>query len=241
MSGHSKWNNIKNKKGKEDARKAKEFTKIAKYIMVATKEGGPNPEFNPSLKSAIDKAKAVNMPNDNIERAIKKGAGELEGVNFEEIMYEGYGVGGAAIIAHCLTDNRNRTAADVRHLFDKNGGNLGTSGSVMYMFEMLGYLAIELNDKIDLDELMMTALEAGAQDVINDEEVVEVFTAPNDLDAVAQGLEDAGYKVAAKDIGYFPDNTITLSEEDKEKMQKLIDALEDHDDVQEVYHNVEDL
>ncbi|WP_099950371.1 YebC/PmpR family DNA-binding transcriptional regulator [Ezakiella peruensis] len=241
MSGHSKWNNIKNKKGKEDARKAKEFTKIAKYIMVATKEGGPNPEFNPSLKSAIDKAKSVNMPNDNIERAIKKGAGELEGVNFEEIMYEGYGVGGAAIIAHCLTDNRNRTAADVRHLFDKNGGNLGTSGSVMYMFEMLGYLAIELNDKIDLDELMMTALEAGAQDVINDEEVVEVFTAPNDLDAVAQGLEDAGYKVAAKDIGYFPDNTITLSEEDKEKMQKLIDALEDHDDVQEVYHNVEDL
>lgn len=241
MSGHSKWNNIKNKKGKEDARKAKEFTKIAKYIMVATKEGGPNPEFNPSLKSAIDKAKSVNMPNDNIERAIKKGAGELEGVNFEEIMYEGYGVGGAAIIAHCLTDNRNRTAADVRYLFDKNGGNLGTSGSVMYMFEMLGYLAIELNDKIDLDELMMTALEAGAQDVINDEEVVEVFTAPNDLDAVAQGLEDAGYKVAAKDIGYFPDNTITLSEEDKEKMQKLIDALEDHDDVQEVYHNVEDL
>ena len=241
MSGHSKWNNIKNKKGKEDARKAKEFTKIAKYIMVATKEGGPNPEFNPSLKSAIDKAKAVNMPNDNIERAIKKGAGELEGVNFEEIMYEGYGVGGAAIIAHCLTDNRNRTAADVRHLFDKNGGNLGTSGSVMYMFEMLGYLAIELNDKIDLDELMMTALEAGAQDVINDEEVVEVFTAPNDLDAVAQGLEDAGYKIAAKDIGYFPDNTITLSEDDKEKMQKLIDALEDHDDVQEVYHNVEDL
>ena len=209
--------------------------------MVATKEGGSNPDFNPSLKSAIDKAKAVNMPNDNIERAIKKGAGELEGVNFEEIMYEGYGVGGAAIIAHCLTDNRNRTAADVRHLFDKNGGNLGTSGSVMYMFEMLGYLAIELNDKIDLDELMMTALEAGAQDVINDEEVVEVFTAPNDLDTVAQGLEDAGYKIAVKDIGYFPDNTITLSEEDKEKMQKLIDALEDHDDVQEVYHNVEDL
>lgn len=241
MSGHSKWNNIKNKKGKEDARKAKEFTKIAKYIMVATKEGGPNPEFNPSLKSAIDKAKSVNMPNDNIERAIKKGAGELEGVNFEEIMYEGYGVGGAAIIAHCLTDNRNRTAADVRHLFDKNGGNLGTSGSVMYMFEMLGYLAIELNDKIDLDELMMTALEAGAQDVINDEEVVEVFTAPNDLDTVAQGLVDAGYKVAAKDIGYFPDNTITLSEDDKVKMQKLVDALEDHDDVQEVYHNVEDL
>ena len=241
MSGHSKWNNIKNKKGKEDARKAKEFTKIAKYIMVATKEGGPNPEFNPSLKSAIDKAKAVNMPNDNIERAIKKGAGELEGVNFEEIMYEGYGVGGAAIIAHCLTDNRNRTAADVRHLFDKNGGNLGTSGSVMYMFEMLGYLAIELNDKIDLDELMMTALEAGAQDVINDEEVVEVFTAPNDLDTVTQGLEDAGYKVAVKDIGYFPDNTIALSEDDKVKMQKLIDALEDHDDVQEVYHNVEDL
>ena len=241
MSGHSKWNNIKNKKGKEDARKAKEFTKIAKYIMVATKEGGPNPEFNPSLKSAIDKAKSVNMPNDNIERAIKKGAGELEGVNFEEIMYEGYGVGGAAIIAHCLTDNRNRTAADVRHLFDKNGGNLGTSGSVMYMFEMLGYLAIELNDKIDLDELMMTALEAGAQDVINDEEVVEVFTAPNDLDTVAQGLEDAGYKVAVKDIGYFPDNTIALSEDDKVKMQKLIDALEDHDDVQEVYHNVEDL
>ncbi len=241
MSGHSKWNNIKNKKGKEDAKRAQEFTKIAKYIMVATKEGGPNPDFNPSLKTAIDKAKSVNMPNDNIERAIKKGAGELDGVNYEEIMYEGYGVGGAAVVAHCLTDNRNRTAADVRHIFDKHGGNLGTAGSVMYMFEMQGYAAIELDEDVDIDELMMVALEAGASDVINDDEVAEIFTEPNDLSKVVDALKEAGYKIAAQEVGYFPDNEIQLSDSDLEKMEKLVDALEAHDDVQEVYHNVEGL
>lgn len=241
MSGHSKWNNIKNKKGKEDAKRAQEFTKIAKYIMVATKEGGPNPDFNPSLKTAIDKAKSVNMPNDNIERAIKKGAGELDGVNYEEIMYEGYGVGGAAVVAHCLTDNRNRTAADVRHIFDKHGGNLGTAGSVMYMFEMQGYAAIELDEDVDIDDLMMVALEAGASDVINDDEVAEIFTEPNDLSKVVDALKEAGYKIAAQEVGYFPDNEIQLSDSDLEKMEKLVDALEAHDDVQEVYHNVEGL
>lgn len=241
MSGHSKWNNIKNKKGKEDVKRAQEFTKIAKYIMVATKEGGPNPDFNPSLKTAIDKAKSVNMPNDNIERAIKKGAGELDGVNYEEIMYEGYGVGGAAVVAHCLTDNRNRTAADVRHIFDKHGGNLGTAGSVMYMFEMQGYAAIELDEDVDIDELMMVALEAGASDVINDDEVAEIFTEPNDLSKVVDALKEAGYKIAAQEVGYFPDNEIQLSDSDLEKMEKLVDALEAHDDVQEVYHNVEGL
>lgn len=238
MSGHSKWNNIKNKKGKEDAKRAQEFTKIAKYIMVAAKNGGSNPEFNPSLKTAVEKAKAINMPNDNIERAIKKGAGELEGVNYEEITYEGYGVAGAAIIAHCLTDNRNRTAADVRHIFDKHGGNLGTTGSVSYMFNMLGYIVIEATENDDIDDIMMRAIELGATDVKNEDEIIEVFTDTKDLEEVFSGLKSAGFNIIEHDTSYFADNEITLSEEDLAKMEKLVDALEENDDVQEVYHNV---
>lgn len=242
MSGHSKWNNIKNKKGKEDAKRAKEFTKIAKYIMVAVKEGGSNPDFNPSLKAAIDKGKAVNMPADNIERAIKKGAGELEGVNYEEITYEGYGGEGVAVMVHCLTDNRNRTAADIRHTFDKYGGNLGTNGSVSYMFNMKGYIAIEQNEEgnIDFDELMMEALEAGADDAEADEDVIEIYTDPKDFESVRDALSNKGYEFAVAEVTYLPDNTIELEEGKKNKVMKLIDALEDNDDVQEVYHNLSD-
>lgn len=239
MSGHSKWNNIKNRKGKEDAKRAQEFTKIARYIMVAAKNGGSNPEFNPSLKSAVDKAKSVNMPNDNIERAIKKGAGELEGVNYEEIFYEGYGPEGVALLVQCLTDNRNRTAADVRHIFDKHGGNLGTTGCVSYMFHLKGYLAVEIDEGVDPDALMLTAIDAGAEDVTGDEEVAEIYTEPKQLDAVAEALEAAGFSIAAREIGYFPENENAVSEKGRASMEKLIDALEENDDVQEVFHNME--
>lgn len=240
MSGHSKWNNIKNKKGKEDAKRAQAFTKIAKYIMVAVKEGGSNPDFNPSLKAAIDKAKGVNMPADNIDRAIKKGAGELDGVSYEEITYEGYGGEGVAIMAHCLTDNRNRTAADVRHVFDKCGGNLGTTGSVSYMFNMQGYIAIEKDEDepIDVDELMLEAIDAGALDVKQDDDVVEIFTDPKDFDSVKQSLENSGYKFAASEVTYIPDNEIEVPEDKVAKIERLIDSLEELDDVQEVYHNM---
>lgn len=240
MSGHSKWNNIKNKKGKEDAKRAQAFTKIAKYIMVAVKEGGSNPDFNPSLKAAIDKAKGVNMPADNIDRAIKKGAGELDGVSYEEITYEGYGGEGVAIMAHCLTDNRNRTAADVRHVFDKCGGNLGTTGSVSYMFNMQGYIVIEKDEDepIDVDELMLEAIDAGALDVKQDDDVVEIFTDPKDFDSVKQSLEDKGYKFAVSEVTFIPDNEIEVPEDKVAKIERLIDSLEELDDVQEVYHNM---
>lgn len=242
MSGHSKWNNIKNKKGKEDAKRAQAFTKIAKYIMVAVKEGGPNPDFNPSLKAAIDKAKAVNMPADNIDRAVKKGAGELDGVSYEEITYEGYGGEGVAIMAHCLTDNRNRTAADVRHVFDKCGGNLGTTGSVSYMFNMKGYIAIEQDEDkpIDVDELMLDAIDAGAEDVQAEDDVIEIYTDPKDYDAVKTALENKGYTIAASEVTFITDTEIEVEEEKRAKIERLIDSLEELDDVQEVYHNLAD-
>ncbi|MDO5716802.1 MAG: YebC/PmpR family DNA-binding transcriptional regulator [Tissierellia bacterium] len=238
MAGHSKWNNIKNKKGKEDAKRAQAFTKIARYIMVASKNGGSNPDFNPALKSAIEKAKAVNMPADNIERAIKKGAGELEGVNYEEITYEGYGVEGIALMVNCLTDNRNRTAADIRHIFDKYNGNLGTTGCVSYSFQMKGYIAIERTEKIDVDTLMLEAIDLGADDVKYDEEVVEIFTDPKDLVTITEGLRGSGYETAVSEVTYIPDNEVEISEKGLSTMEKMIDALEEHDDVQEVYHNM---
>ncbi|MDR7857160.1 YebC/PmpR family DNA-binding transcriptional regulator [Tissierella sp.] len=240
MAGHSKWNNIKNKKGKEDAKRAKIFTKLGRYIMVASKEGGADPDYNPALKAAIDKAKAENMPNDNIERAIKKGSGELGSDNFEEIIYEGYGPSGIAVFALCLTDNRNRTAPDVRHAFDKCGGNLGQSGSVTFMFDRKGVIAIERADSIDEDELTMQAIELGAEDFISEDEGFEIISTPEDFNAVRDGLEKAGYTFAMAEISYIPQNTIELTDEkDIKNMEKLIDMLEDHDDVQEVYHNWE--
>ncbi len=240
MSGHSKWNNIKNKKGKEDARKANVFTKLGRYIMVAAKEGGADPEYNPSLKAAIDKAKAENMPNDNIERAIKKGIGELGAENYEEIIYEGYGPAGIAVFAVCLTDNRNRTAPDVRHAFDKSGGNLGQSGCVTFMFDRKGLLAIERTDSMDEDELTMLAIDLGAEDIVSEEEGFEIISSPEDFNSVRNGLQEAGYNFAMAELTYIPQNTIELTNpEDIKNMEKLIDLLEENDDVQNVYHNWE--
>lgn len=240
MAGHSKWNNIKNKKGKEDAKRAKIFTKLGRYIMVAAKEGGADPDYNPALKAAIEKAKAENMPNDNIERAIKKGSGELGADNFEEIIYEGYGPGGIAVFALCLTDNRNRTAPDVRHAFDKGGGNMGQSGCVTFMFDRKGMMAIERTDSIDEDELTMLAIDLGAEDFISEEEGFEIITTPEDFNSVRDGLSEAGYNFAMAELTYIPQNTIKLTNPDEIKnMEKLIDMLEDNDDVQEVYHNWE--
>ncbi len=240
MAGHSKWNNIKNKKGKEDAKRGKIFTKLGRYIMVAAKEGGSDPDYNPALKAAIEKAKAENMPNDNIERAIKKGAGELGADNFEEIIYEGYGPSGIAVFVECLTDNRNRTAPEIRHAFDKCGGNLGTSGSVTFMFDRKGIIAIEREDSIDEDELTMLAIELGAEDFEAEEEGFEITTATEDFNKVRDGLADAGYQFAMAELSYIPQTTVELtSPDDVKNMEKLIDMLEDNDDVQEVFHNWE--
>lgn len=240
MAGHSKWNNIKNKKGKEDAKRAKEFTKLARYIMVAAKEGGADPSYNPALKTAIDKAKAVNMPNDNIERALKKGSGEADDANYEEVIYEGYGPGGIAVFVTCLTDNRNRTAPDVRHAFDKCGGNLGNSGCVTFMFDHKGVLAVERTDSIDEDGLTMAAIELGAEDIISEEEGLEIRTAVEDFTKVKDGLAEQGYRFVMAELSYLPQNMTKLSDAiDRQKMEKLIDMLEDLDDVQDVYHNWE--
>lgn len=238
MSGHSKWNNIKNKKGKEDAKKGRVFTKMARYIMVAAREGGGDPDYNPSLKMAIDKAKSYNMPNDNIERAIKKGTGEDDDTHYEEVTYEGYGPSGIAVMVKALTDNRNRTAPEMRHAFDRNGGNLGTSGCVSFMFDKLGVLYLEKEEGVDLDEVMMVAIDSGAGDVDADEDGLEITTNPEDFAAVRDALEEAGYQPKMAEITYVPQNEVELtSEEDVEKMEKLIDALEDNDDVQDIYHN----
>lgn len=238
MAGHSKWNNIKHKKGKEDAKKAKVFAKMSRYITVAARTGGLDPEFNPELKVAIDKAKSENMPNDNIERALKKAAGDQSAADFEEILYEGYGPSGVAVMVTALTDNRNRTAPDVRHAFDKNSGNLGTTGCVSFMFDKLGTIIVEKSDKVDEDELTLQAIDLGADDIEVLDDAYEITTSPENFLAVKNGLEEAGFEIAAGEIGYLPQNYVDLEdEEDIKKMTKLIDMLEDHDDVQEVFHN----
>lgn len=238
MAGHSKWNNIKHKKGKEDAKKAKVFAKMSRYITVAARSGGLDPEFNPELKVAIDKAKSENMPNDNIERALKKAAGDQAAADFEEILYEGYGPSGVAVMVTALTDNRNRTAPDVRHAFDKNGGNLGTTGCVSFMFDKLGTIIIEKSDKVLEDDLTLQAIDLGADDIEVLDDAYEITTSPENFLAVKNGLEEAGFEIAAGEIGYLPQNYVDLTgEEDIKKMTKLIDMLEDHDDVQEVFHN----
>ncbi|MCF6464075.1 YebC/PmpR family DNA-binding transcriptional regulator [Clostridium sp. Cult1] len=240
MAGHSKWNNIKNKKGKEDARRAKEFTKLGRYLMVAAKEGGADPEYNPALKAAIEKAKAANMPNDNIERAIKKGSGELGADSYENIVYEGYGPGGIAVFVSCLTDNRNRTASDIRHAFDKFGGNLGQSGCVSFMFDRKGILAIEKNDKIDEEELMLQAIDLGAEDFSSDDDVYEIITSPENFNEIRDALSDSGFEFAVAELAFLPQNTTELNDdEDVKNMVKLIEILEDNDDVQDIYHNWE--
>ena len=236
MSGHNKWSTIKNKKGKEDAKKGKIFTKHARNITVAAREGGLDPEYNASLKTAIEMAKADNMPNDNIDRAIKKASGDAGGDNFERVIYEGYGPGGVAFIVDCLTDNKNRTAPDVRHIFDKFGGNLGTDGSVMFLFEKKGEIIVKGEGK-DLDDFMMDALEAGASDVEDLEEgYYEALTEVIDFNDAVDNLREMGYEIERANISYIA-NEIEVDSDHHEKLYKLIDALEDNDDVQEVYNN----
>ena len=237
MSGHNKWSSIKDKKGKEDAKRGKIFTKIARMISVAVREGGPDPDYNPSLKSAIEKAKAENMPNDNIQRAIKKGSGEDSGASYEKIIYEGYGPEGVAVIVNCLTDNRNRTAADIRHAFDKFGGNLGQNGSVIFMFDHKGVLTIDKNDK-DEEEFMSEAIDAGAEDVQMEEDLFVVTTSMDDFAKVRDNLLENGYEFHTADLFYLPQNEIAVEDpEAQKKLQKMIDMLEDNDDVQSVFHN----
>ncbi len=237
MSGHSKWNNIKRKKEKTDAAKAKIFTKIGREISVIVKTGGPNPQENSKLKDAIAKAKAANVPNDNIERIIKKAAGDTSANNYEELVYEGYGPSGIAVIVEVLTDNRNRTAGEMRHYFDKYGGNLGQSGSVMFMFDRKGQIVIEAEGR-DEDTVMEDALEAGAEDFNFDGDVFEITTDPNELGAVRDALEEKGYTFESAEVAYIPQTMTALEDEDAIKnMEKLIEMLEDNDDVQEIWHN----
>ena len=240
MSGHSKWNNIKRKKEKTDGAKAKVFTKIGRELAVAVKQGGgPDPASNSTLKALIAKAKAANMPNDNIERCIKKAAGEGEGDNYESIVYEGYGPCGIAVIVEALTDNRNRTAGDVRHYFDKFGGNLGTTGCVSFMFQEKGVLVVEKED-LDEDKVMEDSLEAGASDFQADEEVFEIYTEPSDFNGVLEDLTAKGYEFVSAEVEMVPDTYTEITDEEAiVKMQKLLDALEDNDDVQNVWHNWE--
>lgn len=238
MSGHSKWHNIQQKKGKTDAARANIFTKIGRELAVAVKEGGPDPNSNSKLAQVIAKAKDNNMPNDNIQRSIKKASGELGSINYEEMTYEGYGVGGTAIIVDALTDNKNRTAGDVRHLFDKHGGSMGTTGCVSFMFKRKGVVTIAKSD-IEEDDLMMYALELDGFEDINsdDEEVFQLYTEPNSLTSVRKSLEDNGVKILSAEVDMIPDNYVTPTAEQQATIIKMIDKLEELDDVQNVYHN----
>ncbi len=238
MSGHNKWSTIKHKKARTDEKKGKEYTKLAKEIIIAARAGGGDPDSNSKLKLAIQNAKAINMPNDNIQRAIKRGTGELDSDAIEELTYEGYAPGGVAVMLAIATDNRNRTAADIRHLFAKHNGNLGESGCVSYMFERVGLLSISRGDlKMDTDEFMMLALDAGADDVREEGDVIEVVTSPDSFMAVKEALEK-GVQFDEADIILSPNNTVDINDEAlAAKVLKLIDVLEDHDDVQNVYAN----
>lgn len=238
MSGHSKWHNIQARKGKSDAERGKIFTKIGREIAVVVKTGGADPVSNSKLRDIIAKAKQNNMPNDSIQRAIKKATGELSNVNYENTTYEGYGVGGSAVIVECLTDNKNRTAGDVRHAFDKHGGSLGASGCVSYLFKRKGIIILEKNDEMDSDEILMQALEAGAKDVLEDEDCFTIETASDELNSVVESLKSNGIEVNEYDVELVPDMYVELDEAKQTQFEKMIDALEDLDDVQNVYHNV---
>lgn len=239
MAGHSKWANIKHRKAAQDAKRGQMFTKLARQITVAVKEGGPDPKMNFRLRLAIDKARSVNMPNDNIERAIARGVGGQDGDNYEEIVYEGYGPNGVAIMMDVLTDNRNRTAGDVRHVLSKYGGNLGESGCVAWMFNKKGLIVIEKNESIDEDELMMAALEAGAEDIEAETDVFKIETDPSSFSEVKEALAEAGYEFLVAEVSMVPQNSVPISEEESDKIEKLIEALEELDDVQQVYTNYE--
>ncbi len=240
MSGHSKWANIKRKKEATDTKRAGIFSKLGKELTVAVKMGGsPDPNVNRKLKDVIAKCKANNMPNDNINRCIQKAAGDANGDNYEEITYEGFGPCGVAVIVEATTDNKNRTAADVRHIFSKSGGSLGVNGSVGYMFEKKGYILIEKDESIDEDELMMTVLDAGAEDFVPDEEYIEIFTSPDTFSDVLDAVEKTGAKIVESDVRQIANMKKELTEEEEEKMQNFLDRMDENDDVQNVWHNAD--
>ncbi|MGO2695883.1 YebC/PmpR family DNA-binding transcriptional regulator [Bavariicoccus seileri] len=240
MSGHSKWNNIQGRKNAQDAKRGKVFQKLSREIYMAVKSGGPDPNANPSLRLAMDKAKANNMPNDNVKRAIDKGSNTNESANYDEVTYEGYGPSGVAILVHALTDNRNRTSTNVRVAFTHNGGALGETGSVSYLFDRKGYIAIDRKTTdVDEDTMLMSVLEAGGEELETSDDVFEIYTAPGDLGAVRDALEEEGYQLANAETTMVPKTFVDLSEADTEKLTKIVDALEDDDDVSDVYHNAE--
>lgn len=236
MSGHSKWSTIKRKKGATDAKRGKIFTKLIKEITIAARMGGGDPNANPRLRTAIAAAKTENMPKDNIERAIKKGTGALEGVSYEEVYYEGYGPGGAAVLVESLTDNKNRTVADVRHIFSKSGGGLGEAGCVAWMFEKKGLFVFQKED-VDEETLMEAVLEAGGEDIRDEESTFEVVTAPEDFEAVKKALDDANLQHVLAEVTMVPKTTVELEDKEAEQMLRLMESLEDSDDVQKVYSN----
>ncbi|QSX38838.1 YebC/PmpR family DNA-binding transcriptional regulator [Shewanella sedimentimangrovi] len=238
MAGHSKWANIKHRKAAQDAKRGKLFTKLIRELVVSAREGGPDPDSNPRLRAAIDKALSGNMTRDTVERAVKRGSGELDGDNLETIIYEGYGPGGTAVMVECMTDNRNRTVTGVRNAFNKSGGNLGTDGSVAYLFTKRGVISYEPG--VDEDALMDAALEGGAEDVISHEDgSVDVYTAPAEFGAVKDALDGAGFVAVNAEVTMVPSTQATLDADTAPKFLRLIDTLEDHDDVQEVYHNAD--
>ncbi|MBN1274383.1 MAG: YebC/PmpR family DNA-binding transcriptional regulator [Candidatus Aminicenantes bacterium] len=236
MSGHSKWHSIKHKKAAADAKRGKIFTKIIKELAVAARIGGGDPDTNPRLRKAVADAKAVNMPADNIKRAIMKGTGQLEGISYEEMTYEGYGAGGVAIFVEALTDNKNRTVSDLRYIFSKNGGNIGESGCVSWMFERKGYIVVE-KSKASEDKLLEIILEAGAEDLKEDGSNYEIFTPPDSYEDVVQALQKNDIETAASNMGYIPQNYVKLEGKQAQQLLKLIETLEDHDDVQNVWAN----
>ncbi len=237
MSGHSKWHSIRHKKAIVDARRGKLFTKLIREIIVAARLGGGDPDKNPRLRKAIQAARDANMPKENIERAIKKGTGELEGEKFEEVSYEGYGPGGVAVLVEAMTDNKNRTASEIRHIFSKYGGNLGESGCVSWMFKRKGYIVVEKSKVPSEDELFEIIIEAGAEDMKEDGSNFVIYTAPEDFENVVKALQEKGIEIAAKEIGMIPDTYVKLEGKQAEQMIKLMEALEDHDDVQHVWAN----
>lgn len=239
MSGHSRWSNIKHRKAKGDAQKAKAFTKISKEITVAVKNGGADPDANPRLRDLVYKARTNNIPSENIVRCIKKAAGNIDNINYESIVYEGYGPNGIAVIVETLTDNKNRTAADLRHIFDKNGGSLGTTGCVSYLFDTKGVVILKRDDSLDSDTVIMDALEAGAEDVNAEDDIFEVMCPPNDVSTVAEALKIAGYNVESAEVDRIPQTAITPDEETRTLFERMIDMLDDNDDVNEYYHNAQ--
>ncbi|NLH58676.1 MAG: YebC/PmpR family DNA-binding transcriptional regulator [Clostridiales bacterium] len=239
MAGHSKWSNIKHKKEKTDAQRGKIFTKLGREIAVAVKEGGSDPESNSRLRDAIAKARAANMPNDNIQRSIKRASGELGSVTYDEVVYEGYGPNGVAVIVEALTDNRNRTASEIRHIFDRSGGSLGATGCVAWMFDRKGVIIVENNDDLDEEALIMDALEAGAEDVEDSDEIIEIFTDPSSFSSVRDALEEGGYKFLSAGVEMVAQNTVKLSQEEAASVEAMIEKLEDNDDAQNVFHNLE--